>query len=241
MKKLFPVFVFLALLSCGSPNEDKAEISEPAEVKVSEPEALYYQLKISSSEVNWTGSKPTGKHTGTIGIKEGNVQVLNGKVTGGKVIVEMKDIEVRDLKSDEDSHMKLTEHLKSDDFFDVANHPYAKFEIIEVKPYKASDKDIYNQNSQNLPTGEKPDPTHEVTGNFTMRGKTLSITFPAYIDVTEEKVTATAKFVIDRTLWDVRYNEESKFKDKAQDKLIFNDVVVGFNILAHSTDEIPGN
>lgn len=239
MKKLFYVFIFLSWVSCESPKGDRAEVSEPKEVKIAEPKTINYHLQTSASEVTWTGNKPAGSHTGTIGIKDGIIEVLHGKITGGKILVEMEDIEVRDLKSDDDSHMKLTEHLKSDDFFDVANHPYAKFEIIEVKPYKASEKEIYNQHNTSLPTGtyEINDPTHKITGNLTLRGKTLAVTFPAYIDVTEEKLAARAKFIIDRTLWNVRYNEEAKFKDKAQDKLIFNDVAVGFDILAHPKNE----
>jgi polyisoprenoid-binding protein YceI len=241
MKNLLSIFIFLSLLfSCESPKGEKAEVSEPKETKLPEPEALLYNLQTSASELTWIGRKPSGKHTGTIEIKEGDIEVLNGNVTGGNITIDMDEIEVRDLKSDDDSHMKLTEHLKSDDFFDVANHPYAKFEIIEVQPYKASEKEAYNQNNKAVPTGEYElnNPSHKITGNLTMRGKTLSITFPAYIVVNDEQVIAKANFVIDRTLWNVRYNEEANFKDKAQDKLIFNDVAIRFDILARPTNEI---
>lgn len=241
MKKSLPIFIFLSVLfSCDSPKGDQAEVSEPKEVKPPEPETNLYNLQTSASELSWIGRKPSGKHTGTFGIKDGYIEIFNGKVTGGKITIDMNEIEVWDLRSDDDSHMKLTEHLKSDDFFDVANHPYAKFEIIDVQTYKASEKEIYKQNNKAEQTGayELNNPSHKITGNLTLRGKTLGITFPAYILVNDEQVVAKANFVIDRTLWNVRYNEEANFKDMAQDKLIFNDVAVRFDILAHPTNEI---
>jgi len=53
---------------------------------------------------------------------------------------------------------KRDEHLKSPDFFDVANNPTITFKSTSVKP---AGKDIY-----------------EVTGNLTMRGVTKQVTLP---------------------------------------------------------------
>lgn len=241
MKKLIPIYIiFLLFLSCEAPKGDQAEVSEPKEAKKTEPESIIYNVQTSASEISWTGRKPSGKHTGTIEIKEGKIKLLNQNITGGYIIIDMNEIEVRDLKSDDDSHMKLTEHLKSDDFFDVANHPYSNFEIINVQPYKASEKEVYDRNNKAVPTGtyESTSSTHKITGNLTMRGTTLSITFPAYLDINNDQIIAKANFIIDRTLWNVRYNEEANFKDKAQDKLIYDDVAIGFDILAHPAKEI---
>lgn len=242
MKKILLILIFLSplLFSCEPPKGENAEVSEPKEVKAPEPEALLYSLNTSASELSWIGSKPSGSHTGVIAIKEGYIEVLDGNITGGNITVDMDEIEVLDLKSDEDSHMKLVEHLKSDDFFDVANHPYTTFEIIEVHPYTASEKEVYNQNNKAVTkeSGELNNPTDKITGNLTLRGKTLSITFPVYILINDKQIIAKANFIIDRTLWNVRYNEEANFKDKAQDKLIFNDVAVQFDILAHPNNQI---
>jgi len=53
---------------------------------------------------------------------------------------------------------KRDEHLKSPDFFDVANHPTITFKSTAVKP---AGKNVY-----------------QVTGNLTMRGVTKSVTLP---------------------------------------------------------------
>jgi len=49
--------------------------------------------------------------------------------------------------------------------------------------------------------------THDITGNLTMRGKSRSITIPATVSMDGGMLKAsTPKFTIDRTQWDVSYN-----------------------------------
>jgi hypothetical protein len=65
-----------------------------------------------------------------------------------------------------------------------------------------------------------------------MRGKTLAITVPAKVEVTDNSVKAFTNFSIDRTKWGLMYGDESKAVDKAKDKFIYNKVGIGFNINA---------
>ena len=65
---------------------------------------------------------------------------------------------------------KLTGHLKSADFFDVAKFPKSTFESTEIKAGSSDAK--------------AKDATHTVTGNLTLHGVTRSIQFPAKIAVT---------------------------------------------------------
>ena len=57
-----------------------------------------------------------------------------------------------------------------------------------------------------------------VTGDFTIKGKTNPATFDLQISVGE----ATAKVIIDRSLYDIRYGSTSFF-DNLGDKVIYND------------------
>jgi polyisoprenoid-binding protein YceI len=79
---------------------------------------------------------------------------------------------------------KLTGHLKTADFFNVAQFPTSTFETTEIKP-----------NGTNS----------TVTGNLTMHGITKQISFPATIKVTPESVDVDGDFSINRMDFDVKY------------------------------------
>jgi polyisoprenoid-binding protein YceI len=98
----------------------------------------------------------------------------------------------------------LTTVLKSDIFFDVDNHKTARFASTNI---------------------EKTDDGYLVTGNFTLRGVTRGIQFPAVIERRGNNVFAAAEFTIDRKQWNVGY-------DQYEDSVILTEVVVAFEILA---------
>ncbi|WP_419212282.1 YceI family protein [Maribacter sp. X9] len=154
------------------------------------------QVKVSESTVTWKGYKVTGSHEGTIDLKSGYLEMENGKLTGGEFVVDMTSINNTDL--DADSQGKLEGHLKSDDFFGVANHPTAKLVFTSVKPMN---KDSYT-----------------VTGDLTIKETTKPITF--VVSVYKNKATATMK--IDRAEYDVRYGSGSFF-DNLGDKTIYDE------------------
>lgn len=81
---------------------------------------------------------------------------------------------------------KLTNHLKSPDFFDVREHPTAVFE------------------SSSIAAGEEPG-AYTVSGNLTLHGVTREISFPATIDVTETGFALDSSFTIDRTEFGMDY------------------------------------
>ncbi|MFO0589433.1 MAG: YceI family protein [Polyangiaceae bacterium] len=135
----------------------------------------------TSSTFQFTGSKVTGKHEGSFQKFSGWAQLDKGKIEGGKVAVE---IDMSSVKSDDD---KLTGHLTSKDFFNVALYPKATFESTEIK--KGGDKGA----------------THTITGNLDFHGKKVSITFPAKIAETATDVTADAEFVIKRSDFNIVY------------------------------------
>ena len=153
----------------------------------------------------------------------------------------MNEIDVLDLEGED--LQKLTGHLKSPDFFAVEEYPTAMFEITEVTPFAETtmEEDTSRMdvvvNDEEVSEYKIENPTHAITGNLTMRDTTLSITFPAKVDITDSQVSAEAKFNIDRTKWNVSYGDENDPVAQAKDQFIYNTVNVGFNIKASKQDE----
>ncbi len=239
------ILAALFIASCTSkPSSDEAKVSEAEEVK--ETKGTEVSIKAGEADLEWVGTKPTGRHYGTIALKDGSLKLKDGTITGGKLVFDITDIQVTDLKDDQESHDKLVGHLKSPDFFDAANYPKATFEIVSVKTLTAANGengsyDAYSENMEQPTEGEKimetdeyklDGATHEIMGNLTMRGKTLAITVPAVVNISGDDITAHTNFSIDRTKWGLMYGDESKAVDKAKDKFIYNTVGLGLKLKA---------
>lgn len=110
-----------------------------------------YKLTGENTKIEWTGSKPEGKHTG--GFKK-----LTGTATKSDTGLKLDvQIDCDSLYSDDE---KLTKHLLSPDLFSVKEHPKAKFKSTKI---------------------EKTAAGHQITGQLTLLGKTKEISFPAEI------------------------------------------------------------
>jgi len=186
MKKVFFVFAAtsLALASCvNNPDGKKAETTEAVEVVSTEGSEL--AVNTDSSSVVWLGKKVTGQHTGTVKIKSGTILITDGQLTGGNFVIDLTTIDNQDQKGDMKNQLET--HLKSADFFDVANHPEAKLEITEVKPDSVAGQ-------------------ANISANLTIRGVSKNITFPARItSLSDSVLTAEADFNIAREDWGVNY------------------------------------
>lgn len=155
----------------------------------------------TTSKINWTGSKVTGSHPG--GFKEfsGTITLVEGKPEASKVEV---DIDTKSIWSDNE---KLTGHLQSPDFFDVAKFPKATFVSTSIVP--------------NATAGA----THTIKGNLTLHGVTKEIAFPATINVDDKQVTAKSKFSLKRTDFGIVYTGKA-------DDLIREDVLMELDLVA---------
>ena len=77
-----------------------------------------------NSNVQWTAYKVTGQHSGVINIKSGAlIYDDKGFFSGGSFDIDMTTVKCTDLEGGMAG--KLEGHLKSDDFFGVAN-PWEK-------------------------------------------------------------------------------------------------------------------
>jgi polyisoprenoid-binding protein YceI len=79
--------------------------------------------------------------------------------------------------------------------------------------------------------GSKTAENYTVTADLTIKGITKEIVFPAILVVKGNTATANADFMIDRTLFDIKYGSKS-FIEGIGDKAIDNDFNVKVRIVA---------
>lgn len=161
------------------------------------------------STIEWIGKKVTGQHNGSISLKEGFLNLENGKIKNGTISIDMETITCADLEGE--WAQKLIGHLNSADFFDIKNHKTATLEIKEVK-------NIENNK-------------YNVTGTLTIKNIAKPIAFPATIEFKDGKLAAFAEVTIDRTLYDIKYGS-GKFFEGLGDKMINDEFTVKFKIAA---------
>lgn len=161
------------------------------------------------SNVDWIGKKVTGQHTGTIGIKEGNLHFHDGHLDGGKVVIDMSSMASTDLEGK--MAQNLLGHLSSPDFFDVQNHNTTTLEITAAKRID----------------GNK----FTISGNLTIKGISKPLVFPATIEMKDGKLAAYAELKVDRTLYDIKYGS-GKFFEGLGDKMIDDEFIIKFKIAA---------
>jgi len=152
---------------------------------------------VKKSTLAWHGKKVTGEHFGNIQLKEGWIELKDGKIVKGTFIMDMTSITNTDLK-DPGYNKKLVDHLKSDDFFGVAKHPEARIEILKSTPF------LNNEST--------------VDANLTIKNITHPITFKAK----REGSVYSAVIVVDRSKYDVRYGSGSFF-DNLGDNMIYDE------------------
>ena len=120
--------------------------------------------------------------------------------------------------TNETFNKKLTDHLKSEDFFSVEKHPNSTFKITKAAPIA------------NAKAGEA---NYTITGDLTIKGITNSVTFPAVVKVTGNSAEATAKFDVDRTKYDIKYR--AAIIGTAADKIIEDTFTIDLKVVAGKT------
>ena len=207
MSRLIIPFVFcLTLLSaCANPadNAPKAVVSEAAAPAVNNTATQGTKLSFTaaSSSLDFIGSKVTGIENCSFKKFSGAIDLVEGKPEKSSVNVAI------DLSSVEAKIGKLTEHLKSPDFFDVAKFPQATFASSEIK------------------SGGEKGATHTVTGTLDLHGVKKTVTFPATIKVEADAVSVASEFAINRKDFGIVYAGKA-------DDLIRDEVVLKLSVKA---------
>lgn len=170
----------------AEPTETAPAESVPAgEEATSEAETMGRKVDLTpdNTSIEFVGlhtdpDKPDPRH--------GSFEKLSGTAMVDQTLMSVQvDIDTTSLTTEIE---KLTNHLKSPDFFDVKRYPKATFESTKIV--------------------DKEDGTVEITGNLTMLDKTSSVTFPAKVS-TEGDLKLEATFKIDRTKWGMDFGTDN--------------------------------
>jgi polyisoprenoid-binding protein YceI len=173
-------------------------------------ETKKFEIVSAQSNIDWIGRKVTGAHNGTIGIKAGALTQTDGKLTGGKFIIDTSSIKILDI-ADAATNTQFAGHLASDDFFSSEKFPEAVFEITSVTPKNSVEYDI--------------------DGDLTIKNITGPVSFAATVNTGGNMLTASGKIIIDRTKYNMKFRSGNFFKDLG-DTLIYNDFDLNVSITA---------
>lgn len=192
--------------SCSNPKTTTTD--EAGETAEATSESVSYAVNTGESTVTWFGSKVLeGSHTGSIAITSGSLSVKDGAIEAGNFTLDMSSIQEVG-GADEKMSAKLIGHLKSGDFFMVDTFPTASFEITSGG-------------------------TDMVKGNLTIKGITKEIEIPVTTTMTENGMTASSKFAINRNDWNVTWGNNSTNKiDMLKDNFIKDEIEFDVNLVA---------
>jgi polyisoprenoid-binding protein YceI len=109
-----------------------ATTAPPTETSLNVADGLY-TVNTANSVIEWVGTKANGsQHAGTIKLQNGELNLFQGNITGGKMVLDMNSIAVTDLEGGEKAD--LEDHLKNADFFEVDKFPTGGFEFGSTLP-----------------------------------------------------------------------------------------------------------
>ena len=201
MRNYFTVFTLafaVSITACANPADDKphATVSEATQTPDATKTAGAETLAITpeNSKIEFVGSKVTGSHNGSFKQFTGTIELAKEGVEKSRVTI---DIDTNSIVTDTD---RLTAHLKTPDFFDVAKHPKANFTSTKIEPATTAGS------------------THTVTGNLDLHGVKKSISFPATIQLAPDAASVNAEFAINRKDFSINY--AGKADDLVRDEVV---------------------
>jgi polyisoprenoid-binding protein YceI len=167
------------------------------------PPAGSLAIDAAQSEVAFVGAKVTAEHEGNFADFDGWVTLEGDTPTGLAVMVRTESVQIEPGL--------LARHLKSEDFFDVGDHPTARFVSTNIEATDGAKSE--------------GDATHRITGKLDLVGVENPVVFPARISVDANTVEGVAEFSIDRKQWGIEYRG-------MKDDLIADDVLLKVRLSA---------
>lgn len=153
------------------------------------------------SKIEFVGAKVTRDHNGKFNNFDGGIEYAAGQPQ--KINFEI------DLNSIETDDEKLTGHLKTPDFFDVATYPKATFTSTSLTP---------------APAGSADGATHMLKGTLDLHGVQKEVTIPVKAEQSADGVRTTSEFTINRHDWNISYRG-------AADDLIKDNVLIKLDLM----------
>lgn len=136
LRSLAALAVFAATLVACQDRRPDVPTAALVETASATPSACFDPTTVpvdtAASAVRWKGTKfaGRGKHEGTVRVSDGSVRVCDDSLVGGAFTIDMESIAVTDIPAHEPvPRERLTNHLRSDDFFAVEAYPTARLEI----------------------------------------------------------------------------------------------------------------
>lgn len=209
----------LFFAACGGSSSNNASTAK--EQQVAEKQGDVYSADLNASKITWKAFHKGGfaPRWGTLSLKSGELSAAADQLSSADIVIDMQSLKV-DSTSVTEKDKKYTEleaHLKSADFFDVEKNPTAQFKVTSIT-------DLATAPSDAVPGANKT-----VSGNLTLLGKTVNVTFPAKISIADGKADVSAKFTVNRTDWGIKFGSTSA--DPAE-WMISKDIEIGIDLKA---------
>ena len=174
-----------------------ADASEMTEAAISAKTAYIISV---DSKINFLASKIVGsEQPGGFEKFVGKLNVSDGELVAeeSKIVIDMHSIWTQ-------AGARLTNHLKNADFFEVEKNPTSTLIATKI---------------------EEVDGNQMITGDLNMHGVTKSITFPAEISISDQELTLTAEFHLDRSAFGMGFTGRA-------DNIIRKEVIMTLDIKA---------
>jgi polyisoprenoid-binding protein YceI len=168
------------------------------------PAVMSATANTAATSISWTGYGETGSYslTGDVKLKSGRVTYAGNKLLAGTMVI---DLTTMNHKTED-----LVNHLKGEDFFDVAKYPTAQLSI------QKSDSTGINQ--------------LKVTAALTIKNITKNISFPVSFKKENGRLRFTGKVKVDRTKFGIQFGSNSFF-DNLGDQAIKNEFDINFDMI----------
>ncbi|WP_437917894.1 YceI family protein [Sphingobacterium sp. LRF_L2] len=205
--------------ACGGNGSNTATSTEQ---EVASQQGDVFAVDLAASNVSWKAFHKGGfaPRWGTLSLSSGEISVDNGEITSGDFVIDMNSLHVDSASVTEEGKKAsdLENHLKNADFFNVETNPTAEFHITGVSALSGAVE------------GAVEGANKTVSGNLTLMGTTLNISFPAKIEVSGEGVVSVnAKFTVNRADWGIKFGTTET--DPAE-WMISKDIEIGINLTA---------